>query len=109
MLAYLPLLEAVWMSLVACVTAYGVAYHGFSAWPTPVAVAAQAVALSVSAVIALYYNGPYDVRGADAVPRAWRPPAHPVLRTAAFLAAVYARFPAGVPTLPLSGAPVLLA
>ena len=109
MLAYLPLLEAVWMSLIACVTAYGVAYHGFSAWPTPVAVAAQAMALSVSAVIALYYNGLYDVRVADAVPRAWRRLAHAVLVTAVFLAAVYAWFPDGARTLPLSGALVLVA
>src|SRR2546426_12739992 len=109
MLAYLPLLEAVWMSLVACVTAYGAAYHGFSAWPTPVAVAAPAMALSVSAVIALYYNGLYDVRGADAVPRAWRRLPHPVLVTALFPAALYPWFPDGVRTPPLSGAPLPVA
>ena len=109
MLAYLPLLEAVWMFLVVWVTAYGLAYHGFSTWPTPAAVAAQALALSVSAVIALYYNGLYDVRVAGAAAQVWRRLLRAVLGTAVVLSAIYACFPAGARDLPLSGAFVLVA
>ena len=109
MLAYLPLLEAVWMFLVVWVTAYGLAYHGFSTWPTPAAVAAQAMVLSVSAVIALYYNGLYDVRVAGAAAQVWRRLLRAVLGTAVVLSAIYACVPAGARDLPLSGAFVLVA
>jgi exopolysaccharide biosynthesis polyprenyl glycosylphosphotransferase len=109
MLAYFPLLDAFWMFVVVCVTAYGSAYHGLIAWPSPTSVAAQATALSVSAVTALYYNGLYDGRVADAAARVSRRLLRAVLVTAAFLAVLYACFPGGVCALPLAGAFVLVA
>ena len=105
----LPVLEAVWIFLVVCVTAYVSAYHGLTAWPAPAMVAAQAVALSASTVIALYYNGLYDFRVAGAPAQVWRRFFRAVLVTATFLSIVYACFPAGVRDLPLSGAFVLVA
>src|SRR5438093_12276554 len=102
MLAYFPLLDAVWIFLVVWVTAYGSAYHGLTAWPTLASVAAQAMALSVCAVMALYYNGLYDGRVADAAARVSRRLVRAVLVTAAFLAVAYACFPEGVRALPLA-------
>jgi len=69
---FLPVVEALWIFLMVCVTAYAAAYHGLMAWPAPSSVVAQAMALSVSAVVALYYNGLYDVRVAGALAQAWR-------------------------------------
>src|SRR5436309_543540 len=69
---FLPVVEALWIFLMVCVTAYAAAYHGLMAWPAPSSVVAQAMALSVSAVVALYYNGLYDVRVAGALAQAQR-------------------------------------
>jgi len=107
--AFLPVLEAVWIFLAVYVIAYVSAYHGLTAWPAPATVAAQAIALSVSTVIALYYNGLYDFRVAGALAQVWRRFFRAVLVTAALLGAIYACFPAGVRDLPLSGAFVLVA
>ena len=104
---FLPVVEALWIFLMVCVTAYAAAYHGLMAWPAPSSVVAQAMALSVSAVVALYYNGLYDVRVAGALAQAWRRFFRAALVTTAFLAAVYACFPAGMRDLPLSAAGVL--
>src|SRR5438105_12975398 len=110
MFALLPLLEAAWMFLVVCATVYISAYHGLTAWPAPVTVAAQAVAVSLSAVVGLYYNGLYDFRVAGTLRELWGRLLRAVLLAGVFLTAVCAWFPGGrVQELPVAAAFVMRA